>query len=69
MTTSCCLTCGSNAPHLHPAVQCEGEVELCHDQWHARITPENTPARRAEVERLLAGPYDRCRRGYYAMED
>lgn len=30
-----CPTCSSYAPHLHPAVQAEGEVHICPDAWHA----------------------------------
>ena len=29
-----CPTCDSPAPHLHPAVQHEGEVQPCKDHWH-----------------------------------
>ena len=29
-----CPTCTSPAPHLHPAVQHEGEVQPCRDPWH-----------------------------------
>ena len=29
-----CPTCDSPSPELHPAVQHEGEVEICKDQWH-----------------------------------
>lgn len=29
-----CPTCESPQPRLHPAMQHEGEVELCHDSWH-----------------------------------
>ena len=36
-----CPTCGSRQPHLHPAVQVGGEVELCTDGFHLRQTPQN----------------------------
>lgn len=42
-----CPRCGSPAPHLHPAVQCEGEVQKCDSEFHLRRTPEN--------ERFLPG--------------
>lgn len=38
-----CPTCDSPAPHLHPAVQCEGEVQPCKDEFHLRPTPQNKP--------------------------
>lgn len=38
-----CQRCGSAAPHMHPAVQHEGEVEICADDFHLRSTPQNTP--------------------------
>jgi hypothetical protein len=47
-----CPSCQSHAPHLHPAVQHEGEVTLCRDEFHLRVTPENTPERIASVNAL-----------------
>lgn len=38
-----CPRCGSRHPHLHPAVQFEGEVELCTHKFHERETPQNRP--------------------------
>lgn len=29
-----CPRCDSPQPQLHPAVQHEGEVEICGDPWH-----------------------------------
>lgn len=29
-----CPTCESPGKHLHPAMQCEGEVQPCSDPWH-----------------------------------
>lgn len=37
-----CPKCNSPAPHLHPAVQFEGEVEVCVDDFHLQITAQNT---------------------------
>ena len=34
-----CPACDSPRPHLHPAVQCGGEVELCTHDFH--LTPTN----------------------------
>jgi hypothetical protein len=36
-----CPTCKSPSPELHPAVQHEGEVETCVDEFHLRLTPMN----------------------------
>lgn len=29
-----CPRCGSPSPNLHPAMQCEGEVQPCPHAWH-----------------------------------
>lgn len=44
-----CPRCGSKAPHLHPAMQFEGEVEICTHDFHLQKTPQNTPQYRAGV--------------------
>lgn len=36
-----CPSCGSEAPHLHPAVQIGGEVEVCTDAYHLIRTNQN----------------------------
>lgn len=36
-----CPRCASTAPHLHPAMACEGEVEICTDDFHLRPTNQN----------------------------
>lgn len=44
-----CPTCDSPAPHLHPAIQFEGEVQVCYDAYHRQPTPENTPQKIAST--------------------
>jgi hypothetical protein len=47
-----CPTCLSPAPHLHPAVQFEGEVNLCPDVYHLTLTPSNTIQRISAVKEI-----------------
>ena len=47
--TKKCPHCESPAPHLHPAVQLEGEVEVCAHDFHLVETPQNMPAYIAAV--------------------
>lgn len=54
-----CPKCNSSAPHMHPAVQHEGEVVLCVDAFHLRPTPQNRPEYIAAVDRKRrARPFD-----------
>lgn len=56
-----CPTCDSPSPRLHPAMQYEGEVQVCRDAWHSelpayakvpRATPAIVAARGSDVEVL-----------------
>ncbi len=44
-----CPQCNSPQPHLHPAVQFEGEVETCPHEFHLQVTPQNTASYRELV--------------------
>lgn len=46
-----CPRCGSPDPHCHPAVQLEGEVQLCTDPYHLIPTNQNRPEYIAAVEK------------------
>ena len=39
-----CPTCQSPSPHMHPAMQHEGEVETCVNDFHLQPTNQNTSA-------------------------
>lgn len=49
MTKDNCPRCRSNSPERHPAMQFEGEVELCTHGFHLQPTPMNRPAYIAAV--------------------
>lgn len=53
MQTTKCPTCNSPQPHLHPAMQHEGEVQPCRDAFHRIVTPQNTAEKIAAVQALL----------------
>ena len=45
-----CPRCGSPQPHLHPAVQFEGEVQVCLHDFHFTPTPQNTADKISKLE-------------------
>lgn len=49
-----CATCGSTAPHMHPAMQFEGEAQICPDAFHTTPTPQNRPEYIAAVRAARA---------------
>lgn len=44
-----CPRCTSPSPHMHPAMQFEGEVEVCPHEFHLTPTNQNTQAYIDEV--------------------
>lgn len=45
-----CPRCNSPQPHLHPAVQFEGEVSICTHDFHLTQTNQND---QAAINRVL----------------
>ncbi len=43
-TADKCPTCDSPAAHLHPAVQHEGECQICNDPWHTATADTDSSA-------------------------
>jgi len=52
-----CPTCLSPQPHLHPAVQHEGEVSICKDPFHSKVTSQNPKV--GVPIRLIGGQHQR----------
>lgn len=46
-----CPTCDSPQPELHPAMQHEGEVQVCGNEWH-----RSTLRGRVMLDRLVTAP-------------
>lgn len=49
-----CPRCDSPNPKWHPAVQWEGEVQLCRHQWHSPTADEIEAKEAAEREAVAA---------------
>jgi hypothetical protein len=47
-----CPLCDSPAPNLHPAIQPEGEVEVCHHEFHGDYRPRPGESLRNMSRRL-----------------
>ncbi len=57
-----CPKCGSPQPHLHPAVQHEGEVHICLDPWHSQSLPGGFGKLAQDItDNRVGGPADRAR--------
>lgn len=67
-TVSCnvsnCPTCESPGKHLHPAVQHEGEVQICGDPWHT--PPPDAQAMTREQVGRHADQINHCEPEYIA---
>lgn len=46
-----CPTCNSPSPHLHPAMNCGGEVQPCSDKFH-------TESNRTECKKKIIGSFE-----------
>lgn len=55
-----CKVCGSKQPHLHPAMQFGGEVELCTDAFHLQPTNQNRPEYIEAVKAKAAAQVGGC---------